>query len=70
MLQPGARARYGLSFATNNEYAGARHCSTAAALMSRAPGVAEWARVRVGQGVGPKIAPCGPQLVLSPVYAS
>jgi hypothetical protein len=70
MLQPGVRARYGLSFATNNEYTGARHCSAAAVLMARAPGATEWARVRVGHGVGPRIAPCGAQLVLSPVYAS
>jgi hypothetical protein len=69
VLGPGRRARYGLSFATNNEYAGARHCFTALALASRPPGTARWARVTLAGGGRPRISPCGPSVVLSPVYA-
>jgi hypothetical protein len=70
LLRPGRRARYGLSFATNNEYAGARHCFTVAALASRPPGTARWARVTLAGGGRPRISPCGASVFLSPVYAS
>jgi hypothetical protein len=70
VLGPGRRARYGLSFATNNEYAGARRCFAVAALVARPPGTSRWTRVPVGGGGRPRIAPCGRQLVVSPVYAS
>ncbi len=69
VLRPGRRARYGLSFATNNEYAGARHCFAVAALLARPPGSSSWTRVRLTGGDRPRIAPCGRQLVVSPVYA-
>ena len=64
-LAPGARARFGLSFVTNNEYAGARRCRT-------------FVRAEVGMGSGwapvslrgaPRLTPCGARLVISPVYA-
>jgi hypothetical protein len=69
VLRPGRRARYGLSFATNNEYAGARRCFAVAALVARAPGTSSWTRIRLTGGGRPRIAPCGRQLVVSPVYA-
>jgi hypothetical protein len=66
MLKPGARARFGLSFVTNNEYAGAHVCRTAAAARSSAPGAAgHW---RLSLRGAPRISPCGSQLVVSPVY--
>jgi hypothetical protein len=69
VLRPGRRARYGLSFATNNEYAGARRCFTVAALVARPPGTGHWTRVTLAGGGRPRIAPCGTAFVLSPVYA-
>jgi hypothetical protein len=68
VLKPGARARFGLSFVTNNEYRGDRTCRTAAAVMSLAPGSgARW--LRASLRVAPRLTPCGDQLVLSPVYS-
>jgi hypothetical protein len=67
VLSPGARARFGVSFVTNNEYKGARICRTAVAVMSLAPGEASW--LRVSLHTAPHVAPCGDQLVLSPVYS-
>ena len=69
LLRPGRRAHYGLGFATNNEYAGARHCFAVAALVARPPGTSSWTRVALAGGGRPRIAPCGRQLVVSPVYA-
>jgi hypothetical protein len=67
-LAPSASARFGLSFVTNNEYAGARRCVRAAALESVPPGGAGALRISLtGAGV-PMIAPCGNQLVTSAVY--
>jgi hypothetical protein len=66
-LVPGSRAVYGVSFVTNNEYAGARRCATAATLMSLAPGASEWKRVSLRGH--PRVTPCGDAIVLSPVYA-
>lgn len=68
VLDPGSDARYGVSFVTNNEYAGARLCLLATALMSRTPGATRWTRVALGGAGRPRIAPCGGRLVLSPVY--
>jgi Protein of unknown function (DUF4232) len=68
VLKPGGRARFGVSFITNNEFAGAHVCRTAAAAMSSAPGAAgHWWRLSL-RGA-PRISPCGNQLVVSPVYA-
>jgi hypothetical protein len=68
VLKPGGRARFGVSFVTNNEFAGAHVCRTAAAAMSSAPGAAgHWWRLSL-RGA-PRISPCGNQLVVSPVYA-
>lgn len=68
VLAPGQRARFGLSFVTNNEFAGARTCRTAAAAMSSAPGAGgHWWRLSLSGA--PRISPCGGQLVVSPVYA-
>ena len=67
-LKPGASAHFGISFVTNNEYAGAHVCRTAAAAMSAAPGPgAQWRRVSLRSA--PRISPCGDQLVVSPVHA-
>jgi hypothetical protein len=67
-LLPGRRARYGLSFVTNNEYARARHCVTAATLDARLPGSSRWTRIVLAGAGHPRITPCGTQLVVSPVY--
>jgi hypothetical protein len=67
-LKPGGRARFGVGFVTNNEFAGARVCRTASAAMSSAPGArGHWWRLSLHGA--PKIAPCGSQLVVSPLYA-
>jgi hypothetical protein len=67
-LKPGGRARFGVSFVTNNEYAGAHVCHTATAAMSSAPGAAgHWLKLSLHGA--PKVAPCGDQLVVSPLYA-
>ncbi len=67
-LAPSASARFGLSFVTNNEYAGARRCVRAAALESVPPGGAGALRISLTGGGVPMIAPCGRQLVTSAVY--
>jgi hypothetical protein len=70
MLAPSASARFGLSFVTNSEYAGARRCVRATALESVPPGGGGGAlRVSLTGGRVPLIAPCGKRLVTSPVYA-
>jgi hypothetical protein len=67
-LKPGASAHFGISLVTNNEYRGARVCHTAAAAMLSAPGSqTRWQRVSLRPG--PRVAPCGRQLVVSPVHA-
>jgi hypothetical protein len=64
-LGPGARARVGLSFVTNNEYAGARRCRTFVRAEVRMAGSA-WASVSL-RGA-PRLTPCGNQIVVSPIY--
>ncbi len=67
-LAPGASAHFGISFATNNEYAGARTCRTAAAAMSAPPARdTHWQRVSLRSV--PRISPCGDRFVVSPVHA-
>jgi hypothetical protein len=67
-LGPGTTAHFGISFVTNNEYAGARTCRTATTAMSAAPGPgAHWQRVSLRSA--PRISPCGDHLVVSPVHA-
>jgi hypothetical protein len=69
LLAPSASARFGLSFVTNNEYAGAHQCVRVTSLESVPPGGAGALRVSLtGRGV-PRLAPCGTQLVTSPVYS-
>jgi hypothetical protein len=65
-LAPGARARFGVSFITNNEYRGARVCRTAVRVVAGMPG---WNGAALSLRHAPKISPCGNQLVVSPVYA-
>jgi hypothetical protein len=65
MLGPGASARFGVSFVTNSEYHGSRVCRTAARVVAGMPGSGAAVSLRRA----PKIAPCGNQLVVSPVYA-
>lgn len=64
-LAPGASARFGVSFVTNNEYRGARVCRTADRVVAGLPG---WNAAALSLRHAPKIAPCGNQLVISPVY--
>jgi hypothetical protein len=66
-LEPGASAHFGISLVTNNEYKGARVCRTAKAAMLSAPGSrSHWQRLSLRPG--PRIAPCGKQLVVSPIH--
>jgi hypothetical protein len=65
MLRPGASARFGVSFVTNNEYRGARVCRTAVRVVAGVPGP----RSPMSLRRAPKISPCGSQLVVSPIYA-
>jgi hypothetical protein len=66
-LTPGGSAHFGISLVTNNEYKGARVCRTAAAAMLSAPGSpSRWQRVSLRSG--PRIAPCGDQVVVSPIH--
>jgi hypothetical protein len=66
-LRPGASAHFGISLVTNNEYKGARVCRTAVAAMVSAPGArAHWQRVSLR--AGPRIAPCGNRVVVSPIH--
>ncbi|HEX3978259.1 MAG TPA: DUF4232 domain-containing protein [Solirubrobacteraceae bacterium] len=66
-LKPGASAHFGISLVTNNEYKGARVCRTATAAMLSAPGSRpHWQRLSLR--AGPRIAPCGNQLVVSPIH--
>lgn len=64
-LAPGARARFGVSFIINNEYRGARVCRTAVRVVAGLPG---WNGTALSLRHGPKIAPCGNQLAVSPLY--
>ncbi len=68
-LAPGARARFGLSFVTNNEYAGAHRCRTVVRAEAGMPGwsAARWMPVSLREA--PRLMPCGTKLVVSPVYA-
>jgi hypothetical protein len=67
-LKPGASAHFGISLVTNDEYKGARVCRTAAAAMLSAPGSqTRWQRLSLRSG--PRVAPCGHQLVVSPIHA-
>lgn len=68
LLAPRASARFGLSFVTNNEYAGTRRCVRATALESVPPGAAGALRISLTGGGVPMIVPCGTQLVTSAVY--
>jgi hypothetical protein len=66
-LKPGASAHFGISLVTNNEYKGARVCRTAATAMLSAPGSrSHWQRLSLRPG--PRIAPCGNHLVVSPIH--
>lgn len=68
VLAPGARARFGLSFVTNSEYAGARRCRTVARALAGMPGRSGSRSVPVSLRGAPRLRPCGDQLVVSPVY--
>lgn len=69
VLAPGARARFGLSFVTNSEYAGARRCRTVARALAGMPGWSGSRSVTVSLHGAPRLRPCGDKLVVSPVYA-
>jgi hypothetical protein len=67
-LRPGGSAHFGISLVTNNEYKGARICRAAAAAMVSAPGSrSRWQRLSLR--AGPRIAPCGNRVVVSPIHA-
>jgi hypothetical protein len=68
IVKPGGRAHFGVSFVTNSEYARARTCRTAVAAMSSAPASpGHWWHLSLHGA--PRIAPCGDQLVVSPIHA-
>jgi hypothetical protein len=68
VVAPGGRVHFGIGIVTNNEYAHARACHTAAAAMAAAPGAQMlWRRVSLRRA--PRISPCGNQLTISPVHA-
>ncbi len=69
VLRPGGDARFGLGYADNNEYVGGRPCRSAAWLKSIPPHAAQALRVALTGGEHPRFAPCGGQLVASPIYA-
>ncbi len=67
-LAPGTSAHFGLSFVTNNEYAGAHVCRSALTVMSAPPGTgSHWQRVSLEHRA--RIEPCGDRLVISPIHA-
>lgn len=67
-LSPGSRARFGISFATNSEYAHAHVCRTATGVATAAPASARrWQHLTLPGA--PRISPCGDLLVLSPIHA-
>jgi hypothetical protein len=66
-LTPGASAHFGISLVTNREYKGAHVCRRAAAALLSAPGSpAHWQRLSLRSG--PRVSPCGAQVVVSPVH--
>ncbi len=70
VMAPGALAHFGIGLTTNNEYAHAHVCRTAAAAMAAPPGGAggiRWERVSLRRA--PRITPCGGTLTVSPVHA-
>jgi len=69
LLQPGTSAQFGLGFADNNEYVGGRPCPSAAWLKSVPPNASGPLRIALTGSAHPRFAPCGGQLVASPVYA-
>jgi Protein of unknown function (DUF4232) len=68
VLKPGGGAQFGLGFADNNEYVGGRPCPSAAWLKTVPPHAAGALRVALTGGEHPRFAPCGGQLVASPIY--
>jgi hypothetical protein len=69
LLRPSTSAQFGLGFADNNEYVGGRPCPSAAWLKSVPPNASGALRIALSGGGHPRFAPCGGQLVASPVYA-
>jgi len=69
LLKPGTSAQFGLGFADNNEYVGGRPCPSAAWLKSAPPNASGALRIALTGSAHPRFAPCGGQLVASPVYA-
>ncbi len=68
VVAPGARAHFSIGLITNNEYAGAHVCRTAAAALAAPPGAAaRWQRVSLRRA--PRIRACGSSLAVSPVHA-
>lgn len=67
-LAPGGHASFGLSFVTAREFAGGKPCPTAARLDSVPPNAYQPLRVSLTGAARPKFAPCGGQLVASPVH--
>lgn len=67
VMAPGGAAHFGIGFATNNEYAHAHVCRTAATALAGVPGAAGWQRVSLSRA--PRVSPCGSTLTVSPVHA-
>jgi hypothetical protein len=68
-ISPGVGAQIGISFVTNDEYAGDRICRRSAAVLLRLPSPADSRWQRVSLPRQPTISPCGDQLVISPIHA-
>lgn len=66
VVPPGASAHFGISFATNDEYAHARTCRRAAGVLSSVSG-SRWSRVSLSRA--PRVSPCGDRVFVSPVHA-
>ena len=68
LLRPGHSAHYGISFVTNNEYAGAHVCHHVTGALSALPGhPGMWQRVSLRHA--PRLMPCGSQVLVSAIHA-
>ena len=68
LVAPGHSAHYGISFVTNNEYAGAHVCHVITGAASALPGHPRtWQPVSLARA--PRLAPCGTRIVVSPIHA-
>ena len=68
VIAPGRSAHYGVSFVTNNEYAGARVCHVVTGASAALPGhPGAWRAVSLHHA--PRLAPCGSRITVSAIHA-